>query len=104
MVARYFATRQCPDGVQPPTWPRLQQALLNAHGSAPGTDSIPYEVLHPGAGIVSAIVGQAYRLAETMPGRMERVLGPAEDLLAWIPKDDDPPRVTNQRPLQLPNT
>eukprot|EP00975_Prorocentrum_lima_P004892 1066295-Prorocentrum_lima.AAC.1 len=35
---------------------------------------------------------------------MERVLGPAEDLLAWIPKEDGPPRASNQRPLQLPST
>ncbi len=42
-------------------------AVLQAGGSAPGLDGIPYEVLHHRAGFVACLIGQARHLARQAP-------------------------------------
>ena len=60
----------------------------------------PYEVYHYGALFVAHLVGQCHYA----DGSREywRILGPAIELLIWIPKKADADTVNGQRPLQLP--
>eukprot|EP00975_Prorocentrum_lima_P010931 2323204-Prorocentrum_lima.AAC.1 len=89
MAERYFRQRRLTQDLAHPTWRQLQRTLLRASGSAPGIDDIPYEVLHVGCAAVTAIIGQAAYQAETEPDQIQGSLGPAHDLLIWIPKTEN---------------
>ena len=65
-------------------------------------DGIPYELYHWGVFFVAALLGEILRAAVDGLGEVEDALGPALDLLIWIPKTDAPRGPSGLRPLQLP--
>ena len=80
----------------------LRGLLLAQRNSAPGLDGEPYEVYHQGVDFVALLLAQAHFAAEVSSDALARGLGPALDLLVWIPKVPDADVAKNWRPLQLP--
>ena len=89
----------------------LRSCILAAAGTAPGVDSAPYEVYHLHPQLFAVLLEQAFCIimsshdcdpigCQSTP--LDRMLGPAIDLLVWIPKKLHDTRVSQQRPLQLP--
>ena len=106
ILKRYFDRGKKIDFPDAPT-PRLQDIvgqILHCSNSAPGLDNIPYEVLHAGPMFVAHLIGQGFYATEIGDYMVIRVLGPATDLLVWIPKKDGAETAAGQRPLQLPST
>eukprot|EP00975_Prorocentrum_lima_P049382 10330788-Prorocentrum_lima.AAC.1 len=64
MAQRYFQHRPKLDALQPLSWEATQKVVTVAHNSAPGLDNIPYEVLHPAAALIAALIGQATHAAQ----------------------------------------
>ena len=88
LLDHYFAGRAAAFPPRPcASAGRLASLVLHQRGSAPGVDGIPYEALHPGAGFVAHLLGQALVGLEATPHSFDRVLGNDPDLLIWIPKD-----------------
>ena len=77
--------------------------MLHAGGSAPGLDGIPYDVLHHGAGLVGALTCQAHHLAHRGTHLAALAIGPAADLLVWIPKAEGSETTDGCRPFQPPS-
>ena len=85
-----------------------------------GADGKPYEIFHLHPQLIACLLAQGFILLEDQghqilnktrtngKGNLDRnnildvVLGPALDLLIWIPKEVGNRLVTAQRPLQLP--
>eukprot|EP00975_Prorocentrum_lima_P060195 12624281-Prorocentrum_lima.AAC.1 len=80
MAERYFQHRAISTEIRKPSWDAIQRTLIRAAGSAPGLDGLPYETLHRGSHIVTAIVGQALYVTEQHQDQLHYVLGPPIDL------------------------
>ena len=82
LLDHYFADRAAAFPPRPcASAGRLASLVLHQRGSAPGVDGIPYEALHPGAGFVAHLLGQALLGLEATPHSFDRVLGADPDLL-----------------------
>ena len=93
------------------TMKKLRACILAAYGSAPGVDGMPYEIFHLHPQFFAALLFQAFAVLPHEERRdpwgahvsqLDKVLGPAWDLLVWIPKALESDEVGQQRPLQLP--
>ena len=67
-------------------------------------DGIPYEFWHHGVNFISTFVALIVYQTAGSEDRLDEILGPAVDLLAWIPKTPGACSPDELRPLQLPTT
>ena len=81
---------------------RLTGLILAPGGSAPGIDGVPYEALQCGLRINAYFLAQCGHAAQAGDAVLKRTLGPAIDLLIWIPKKEGAEIANACRPLQLP--
>ena len=80
----------------------MLRVVIAPSGSAPGVDNEPYEFHHVGAHTVALLLGQALLAMAISDRALSCVVGPALDLLLWIPKKAAVVGTSDMRPLQLP--
>ena len=103
ILRAYFRGRSAGLPDTPDPCPRaVAGKVLEAGGSAPGYNGVPYEAYHQGVELVAEALSLAVLAAHHDPAVLDVMLGPNVDLLLWIPKKAGADRPDGQRPLQLP--
>jgi len=99
----YFEQRSADVPARPtPSEALVRGVVLASRNSAPGEDGIPYELYHWGVSFVACLLREAVCMADDDVDGLQELLGPAVDLLVWIPKPDAGKGPSALRPLQLP--
>lgn len=95
---------------------KIRGAVMAPAGSGVGDDGIPCEALQLHPQLTACILAQGMHILQAHRGYrteqpsarctniLDDVLGPARELLIWIPKEKGNTDVSAQRPLNLPRT
>ena len=103
LLTHYFQHRRADWPAQAtPDLLSFSTLILAQSSSAPGVDGEPYEVYHHGVNFVAHLLGQDLHAAADTDAALANTLGPAQDLLVWIPKPPNVEVANEWRPLQIP--